>query len=157
MTIAPDRFKAALRKFATGITVVTCGGDDGPHGMTASAFASLSLDPPLILVNLARTSHTLSLIRDRGSFAVNILRGDQEEVSRAFARRGTKSFDGLIARTGIDGAPLLAGAIAWLECRTDRIVDAGDHVIVLGEVMECDAHEGPPLLYFEQTYSSPSE
>ena len=154
MTVEPESFRRALRRFATGVTVVTVDHDGELHGMTASSFASVSLDPPLVLVCLDKASRTRALILEKGTFAINVLADDQEEVSRSFSRRGTKPFDELAHRSGRSGDPLLDGAIAWLECRLDQMVEAGDHDIFVGEVLASDDNEGAPLLYYDQTYRS---
>lgn len=154
MPVEPESFRRALRRFATGVTVVTVDHDGELHGMTASSFASVSLDPPLILVCLDKTSRTRALILEKGSFAVNVLADDQEGVSRSFSRRGTKPFDELEHRSGSMGDPLLEGAIAWIECRLDQMVGAGDHDIFIGEVFACGDRDGTPLLYYDQTYRS---
>ncbi|MDQ3940835.1 MAG: flavin reductase family protein [Actinomycetota bacterium] len=153
MTVDPDEFRHALKKFASGVTVVTVGGDE-LHGMTASSFASVSLAPPLILVCLDKSSRTRSLIMESGSFAVNVLGGDQEEVSRSFAKRGSKPFAMLAHHIGTTGHPLLDESIAWIECNVHQVVEGGDHDIVIGEVIGCDAREGSPLVYFDQEYRS---
>ncbi len=154
MSVEPDVFRRALRKFATGITVVTVSSHGELHGMTASSFASVSLQPPLVLVCLDKTSRTLSLIEDARLFAVNVLSRDQEEISRAFARPGTKPFPDLVHRAGQNGAPLLEGAVATIECTIHEIVDGGDHEIVLGEVTACEVTDRQPLLYYDGAYRS---
>ena len=154
MAVDAESFRSALRRFASGVTVVTVSHDEELHGMTASSFASVSLDPPQILVCLDKASRTRALILEKGSFAVNILSDDQEEVSRSFSRRGTKPFDRLGHRTGVAGDPLLDGAIAYIECRLDQMVEAGDHDIFVGEVVACEAGPGTPLLYYDQAYRS---
>ena len=154
MAVSPDEFRLALKRFATGVTVVTVAGGSRAHGMTASSFASVSLEPPLVLVCLDKSSTTRSLILEHGTFAVNVLGGDQEHVSRRFAKRGTKPFEELTHSPGVNGDPLLDGAIAWIECEVHQIVEAGDHDIVIGKVIACDARPGAPLVYFEQEYRS---
>lgn len=154
MAVGPDELKAALRKFATGVTIVTVECDGELHGMTANAFASVSLDPPLVLVCLERSTRTHGLVTRAGSFAVNVLSSQQEHVASAFAVHGVKSFDGLGPRRGVVGAPLLAGALAWIECEVAEVFTAGDHDVVLGTVVACDARAGPPLLYFDRAYRS---
>jgi flavin reductase (DIM6/NTAB) family NADH-FMN oxidoreductase RutF len=154
MPVSEDEFKRALRKFASGVTVVTVAADGRLHGMTASSFASVSVNPPLILVCLDKASHTRSLMTEGGSFAVNVLGAGQEEVSRAFAERGVKPFDALGHREGRLGAPLLDGAIAWLECRTTQVVDGGDHDVIIGEVLASELTDGAPLVYYDQGYRS---
>lgn len=154
MPVEPESFRRALRRFATGVTVVTVDHDGELHGMTASSFASVSLEPPLVLVCLDKTSRTRALILEKGSFAINVLAGDQEEVSRSFSRRGTKPFDQLPHHAGTRGDPLLDGAIAWIECRLEEMVPAGDHDIFVGEVLACGDRDGAPLLYYDQAYRS---
>lgn len=150
--VGPEEYKAALRKFGSGITVVTVSSGSELHGMTASAFASVSLDPPLISVCLEKTSHTRALVIETGSFAVNILAATQEDIARSFAHAGPKPFDRLAHRTGADGAPLLEGAIAWIECAVRDVFDGGDHDIVIGEVRSGTTNNGDPLLYYERAY-----
>jgi flavin reductase (DIM6/NTAB) family NADH-FMN oxidoreductase RutF len=152
MAVSPDDFRRALRKFVSGVTIVTVSADDELHGATASSFASVSLDPPLILVCLDKASHTRALLLKRGSFAVNVLGADQAEVARAFSMRGQKPFDRLRFHLGSQGAPLFDDSIAWMECKTERVVEAGDHDIVIGEVTSCDATEEMPLMYYEADY-----
>jgi flavin reductase (DIM6/NTAB) family NADH-FMN oxidoreductase RutF len=154
MAVSPDDFRRALRKFASGVTIVTVSVDGELHGATASSFASVSLDPPLILVCLDKTSHTRELLLKEGSFAVNILGADQTEIARAFSLRGPKPFDRIRHHAGSQGAPLFDDSIAWIECKTERVVEAGDHDIVIGEVTSCDATDRMPLLYYEADYRS---
>jgi flavin reductase len=154
MAVSPDDFRRALRKFASGVTIVTVSVDGELHGATASSFASVSLAPPLVLVCLDKTSHTRELLLKRGSFAVNVLGTDQAEVARAFSLRGQKPFDRLRHHMGSEGAPLFDDSIAWIECKTERVVEAGDHDIVIGEVTSCDATDRMPLLYYEADYRS---
>lgn len=152
MTVSPDEFKTALGRFASGVTVVTVGDNDTLHGMTASSFASVSLEPPRILVCLDKSSRTRSLLSD--SFAVNVLSAEQEQVSRSFAHAGDKPFSELGYEIGASGAPLIHGSLAWLECATSSIVDGGDHDIVIGDVTRCSHADGSPLVYFRRGYHS---
>jgi flavin reductase (DIM6/NTAB) family NADH-FMN oxidoreductase RutF len=154
MAVSPDAFRSALRRFASGVTIVTVAAGDELHGMTASSFASVSLTPPLILVCLDKTSRTLTLVAETGAFAVNVLRSDQQETSRAFSRPGLKPFASIPHRPGANGAPLLDGAIAHLECTTYRVFEAGDHEVVLGEVTATSAPGGEPLVYYDGAYRS---
>lgn len=154
MAVSPDAFRSALRKFASGVTIVTVAAGAELHGMTASSFASVSLSPPLILVCLDKSSRTRSLVAQTGSFAVNVLRSDQQEASRAFALPGTKPFATIAHRLGDNGAPVLEDAIAVLECSTYRVFEAGDHEVVLGEVTAAAAGGGDPLLYYDGAYRS---
>lgn len=150
--IDPDDFREALSRFASGVTVVTVAGEGTLHGMTASSFASVSLDPPRVVVCLDKSSRTRALLSD--TFAINILRADQEDVSRAFAGAGEKPFGRLSHGFGVSGAPLLDGCIAWIECETSSIVDGGDHDMIVGNVIACRAEQGQPLLYFDRAYRS---
>lgn len=150
MPVDPDSFKTALGRFATGITVVTVDADGTKHGMTASSFASVSLDPPRVLVCLDKSSRTRALLAD--TFAINILSSEQEGISRAFAHAGDKPFDEIGHEVGSSGAPLIHGALAWIECATSSIVDGGDHDIIVGDVIGCRAGDGQPLIYFSRGY-----
>jgi flavin reductase (DIM6/NTAB) family NADH-FMN oxidoreductase RutF len=152
VAVSSDDFRAALRRFATGVTVVTVAAPDGPHGMTASSFASVSLDPPLVLVCLGRSSRTRHLLSETNFFVVNVLAAHQEHISRAFARQGVKPFDKLPHRLTQDGAPVLDGVIAWMECSVEQIVQAGDHDVVVGRVARSSATDEEPLVYFDQRY-----
>lgn len=154
MAVSPDAFRNALRKFASGVTIVTVAAGDELHGMTASSFASVSLVPPLVLVGLDKTSRTLSLVSETGRFAVNILRSDQEGASRAFSQPGVKPFATIAHRRGTNGAPILGDAIAALECSTYRVFEAGDHQVVLGEVTASEVPGGDPLVYYDGAYRS---
>lgn len=154
MAVSPDAFRSALRRFASGVTIVTVAAEDGLHGMTASSFASVSLVPPLVLVCLDKTSRTLTLVAETGAFAVNVLRSDQQDASRAFSRPGQKPFASIPHRAGANGAPLLDEAIAHLECTTYRVFEAGDHEVVLGEVTATAASAGEPLVYYDGAYRS---
>lgn len=153
MVVDAETFRETLKRFASGVTVVTVGAEEHLHGMTASSFASVSTDPPLVLVSLSRASRTHSLVTSKGSFAVSILSAEQEGLARAFAQQGVKPFDALQHHPGeVDGHPLLEGAIGWLECRVAKVIEGGDHDILLGEVLACDSTDGTPLLYYDRTY-----
>lgn len=149
-------YKETLRRFASGITIVTVGAGTDLHGMTASSFASASLDPPLIVVCLDKASRTLELLRETRAFAVNMLAEGQEDLARAFSSRGPKPLAESSSRKTGSGSPLLDGSLAWLDCTVHEIVDAGDHEIVLGRVTATELGEGRPLLYYEGSYRSPA-
>lgn len=150
--IAPG-LRETMRQFATGITVLTTGGDS-IHGMTANAFSSVSLDPPLVLCCVAHTASMHSAITTARHFAVSILGSDQEHLARYFTNkqrpRGRAEFDSVRWYPGTHtGAPLLADSLAWLECRVVRDYDGGDHTIFVGEVLGADvASDRDPLLFF---------
>lgn len=154
MVVGPEQYREALRKFASGITIVTVAHGGELHGMTASSFASVSLSPPLVLVCLEKSSKTRSLVLEAGHFAANILGDHQESVARSFSESGPKPFGDLKHRPGQQGAPLLDGAIAWIECSVWRVMEAGDHDVVVGEVEACDTRPGAPLVYFDRDYRS---
>jgi flavin reductase (DIM6/NTAB) family NADH-FMN oxidoreductase RutF len=131
------------------VTVVTTGGPAGDYGVTANSFTSVSLEPPLVLVCLRRRSPGRGLIAANGAFAVNVLTCDQEDLGRRFASkdRGSAMFEGVEHQRGPTGAPILAGA-SHLECRLAGIHAAGDHVIVVGQVLALAVDPGAtPLLF----------
>lgn len=152
MTVAPQAFRDTLKLFASGITIVTATLDGNRFGMTCTSFASVSLEPPLVIVCLEHDSHTLAAVSGAKRFAVSILGGEHEEVARSFARPGDKPFDQFPNRPGPNGAPLIENSIGWLACEVESNVVSGDHNIVVGRVEDCAAAEGPPLLYFNRDY-----
>jgi 3-hydroxy-9,10-secoandrosta-1,3,5(10)-triene-9,17-dione monooxygenase reductase component len=154
----PARFRTVLGHFATGVTVVTGGGDSGPHGVAANSFTSVSLDPPLVLVCMAHSSTTWPRIRETSAFAVNFLGEDQEELGRRFGTPGGDRFSGLRWDVGVTGAPVLADSLAFVECRMEAEYEAGDHVIVVGRVVDLGVlREGRPLLFWRGGYGSLAE
>ena len=151
--IDPDTFRSVLGRFASGITVVTTLGPDGADiGMTVSAFCSLSLDPPLVLICIDRQASAFAALEAAEHFAINILSSDQEAISRRFASDDDR-FSGLGYRRGVTGAALLDDALAYLECRHHARHDGGDHVIFVGEVEAASAQRGHPLLYYRGGYA----
>ena len=148
-------FKEAMGRFASGVTVVTVHTEDGDYGMTASAFCSLSLSPPLVLVcvNKGNTTHARLLAAD--GFAINILGAGQVAASNQYAGYGTQPqsdfTDHGAARGLVSGAPLLDGALAWLDCTRHAVHDGGDHSIFVGAVQGVMLHgareDAQPLLY----------
>ncbi len=154
MAISPDDFKAALGRWATGVTIVTARSGDHLHGMTVSAFTEVSLDPPLVVVCADKSSNTLPLIEEGRVFAVNVLARDQEALSNKFASKKDEwqRFDGLEYDEGSTGAPLLRGTVANLDCRVVHAHDYGDHVVYVGEVQEVRISARKPLLYFGGGY-----
>jgi flavin reductase (DIM6/NTAB) family NADH-FMN oxidoreductase RutF len=149
---ASEDFRGALAAFATGVTIVTTRGEEHPYGMTANAFSSVSLDPPLVLVCVKAFSEGGDLIRENGVFAVNILAAEQEPLSRYFASkdraRGRDAFGDIAHRTAASGSPVLDGAVGYLDCALHASHEAGDHVIFIGEVLALGfSHEVAPLLF----------
>lgn len=154
MGISPDEFRHVLSHFASGVTVVTTWDADGsPTGLTASAFTSVSLEPPLILICVDHKAQSYPALRANGRFAVNILAAEHEAVSRRFAVTSADKFDAVAYRPGPLGLPLLPEALAHLECRTVHVYPGGDHTIFVGEVEGARAREGEPLLYFRGDYT----
>lgn len=151
-------FRSAMSAFPTGVTVVTVGTrDGGRYGMTVNAFSSVSLDPPLVLICLTRAGRGHDLVRDAGVFSVNVLAEDQQDLSRWFADRNrpmdARMFAGIAVRPGSTGCPILAEAAASFDCRVHRLVDAGDHVIVLGQVLALRHRpERSPLVFHAGGY-----
>jgi flavin reductase (DIM6/NTAB) family NADH-FMN oxidoreductase RutF len=152
MAFNSKRQRQIMGQFATGVTVVTTGGAAGVHGMTANAVASLSLDPPLVLVAVDKRAQLLDYLKANRCFAVNILCLDQEELSRRFAMPGPKDFSDLITRSAVTAAPILDGCVAFLDCTVVDILPGGDHEIFIGEIVDGEHHGGPPLLYHAGSY-----
>ncbi len=152
-TLAAHRLRRVLGRFPTGVALVTAATPDGPTGMAVNSFTSVSLDPPLVSFCAARSSSTWPRIEASGAFAVNVLAEHHSEVSRRFARKGTDRFAGVGHRPGATGAPVLDGVAAHLDCELHAVHDAGDHVIVLGRVVDLDADEGiRPLVFHGGDY-----
>ena len=146
-------FRQCLGKFATGVTVVTCCNADGqPCGITANSFSSVSLEPPLVLWNIAKVSNSLQAYLDASHFAINVLSADQESVSAHFAKSDHTLFDGIDFDLSDAGAPILPGTMAVFECRTHEIHDCGDHHIIIGEVTSFRSEDREPLLFFSGGY-----
>ncbi len=152
--IDADLFRAVLGRFASGITVVTTTDANGtPHGMTVSAFSSLSLDPPLILVCVSNEATMAPVLAATESFVVNVLSATQEAVSRRFAGKVDDRFAGVGYHDGKLGDPVLEDVLASMQCRIVARHPAGDHVILVGEVVDAAAFEGKPLLYYRGGYA----
>jgi flavin reductase len=150
-------FREAVGAFATGVTVVTTRGEEHDYGMTANAFSSVSLDPPLVLVCVMANSEGSEHIERNLCFAVNVLHAEQEPLSRYFASqdrpRGRDAFRDVPHRTASSGSPILEGAVAYLDCRVHIDHEAGDHRIFIGEVLELGFEPaGAPLLFHGGQY-----
>jgi len=154
LPVPPDQFREALGRWASGVTIVTAAAGDRIHGMTVSAFTSVSLDPPLVLVCADKTSNTLEVIEAGRCFAVHVLRAGQEALSNRFASKKDehRRFEGLEWSRGATGAPLLSGVLATLDCQVVAAHDAGDHVIYVGGVESAEIGEGTPLVYYHAGY-----
>ncbi len=149
-----ERFRQALRCWASGVTVVTAKAGDVMHGMTVSAFNSVSADPPLVLVCANRASRTHGVIRAAGKFNVNILSHGQEALSGHFASSKTESsrFEGIAHRIGAHGSPILDGSLVTLECAIESAHDEGSHTIYIGRVLACHLLDTEPLVYYQGAY-----
>jgi flavin reductase ActVB len=153
MPVTPDDFRAALSRFPSGITVVTSRGSAGEfHGITVSAFCSVSLDPPLILVCIEKTTGSHEAINETKVFAVNILGAGQDDLSERFSLPMADKFSGIDLETGSGGVPLLPEALVVLECGLRSAYDGGDHTIFVGEVEDVAIRDGKPLVYFHGLY-----
>lgn len=145
----PARFRQVLGHFCTGVVIIAGHHDGAPVGLTVQSFTSLSLDPPLVAFAVGRGSSTWPKLRDAGSFSANILAEDQEALCRAFATSGVDKFEGVGWRPGITKSPLIDDVLAYVECRIDVEHDAGDHVLVIGHVLDLGiVREGKPLLFY---------
>lgn len=150
-------FRSTVGAFATGVTVVTTRGEEHAYGMTANAFSSVSLDPPLVLVCVISPSEGCEHIQRNRCFAVNVLGIDQEPISRYFASRerprGRDAFREVPHRVAASGSPILEGAIGYLDCRLHVEHDAGDHQIFIGEVLDLGFDpSGEPLVFHGGQY-----
>jgi flavin reductase (DIM6/NTAB) family NADH-FMN oxidoreductase RutF len=153
--LVPDdkQFRSVLGHFATGVTIITAMDHGEPVGMAANSFTSLSLDPPLILFCVGHTSSTWPRIEAAGTFAVNILGEEHEELSNLFAKKGADRFAATPWRVGVSGAPVLEEAIAYLDCNFEAEYPGGDHKIIVGRVLDLDMREGArPLLFYRGGY-----
>ncbi|WP_342431445.1 flavin reductase family protein [Neobacillus sp. FSL H8-0543] len=151
-----DRFfRNAMGKFATGITVVTTEVNSEPHGMTANAFVSVSLTPKLVLVSIDKRAKILSKIQDSKKFAISFLSADQEAESMRFAGQLKEDIPYSFDRFG--ELPVIKGALANMSCNLYNEVEAGDHILFIGEVTDLQVNEGDPLLYFGGKYRTLTE
>lgn len=155
MGIGAEEFRHVLSHFASGVTVVTTWDEEArPIGLTVSAFASVSLEPPLVLVCVDHKAQCFPALRASGRFAVNVLAAEHEAVSKRFAVSQPEKFEVVAYRPGPLGLPLLPEALAHLECRTVHAHPGGDHTIFVGEVESARARPGEPLLYFRGAYAT---
>ncbi len=152
----PRAFRDALGHFATGVTIVTTRDAEGePVGVTVNSFASVSLEPPLVLWSLAKKSWSLPAFQQAGHYAVHVLASDQQALSDRFARASTDKFGGLDVVEGEGGAPLLAGCAAVFECSVEHRYEGGDHLILVGRVLNFSSAEQAPLLFHRGRYAVP--
>jgi flavin reductase (DIM6/NTAB) family NADH-FMN oxidoreductase RutF len=154
MPIDAAQFRAALALRAGGVAIVTARAGERVHGMTVTDFAGVSLEPPLVLVCADKESNTLPVIESGRNFAVNLLASEQQALSNRFASKEHEwtRFEGLACEDGATGAPFIPGALVSLACRVVAPHDAGDHVIVVGQVEEARCADAAPLVYFGGRY-----
>lgn len=154
MPVDKDEFRTALGRFASGVTVVTTRDkEEQPRGLTVSAFTSLSLEPPLILICIGKSIALHQVLVEADGFVVNVLSDKQEAISRRFASREPDKFAGVAYREGIENVPVLDDVLVALECRKVNALDGGDHTILVGEVEATHVGEGKPLIYFRGGYA----
>ena len=151
--VTPERLRHVMRHFPTGVAVVSAVSEEGPLGLAVGSFVSVSLEPPLVGFFVGRTSTTWPRIEPLGRFCVNVLGEDDEDISRAFAASGGDKFGGVAWRESPHGSPILDGALAWFDCATHEVSEAGDHLFVLADVLEASAQSGGrPLIFCHGVY-----
>jgi len=148
-------FRDAAARFASGVTVAAAAHRGMHHAITATAFASLSLEPPMVLLALDRAGQLIGLVRDSGHVGLSVLSAEQETIGRRASTRG-RALQPLVdeapTTTAVTGAPLLLGALAWFDCEVESISEHGDHAIIVGRVVAAASTDGEPLLYFARRY-----
>ncbi|GIP49095.1 monooxygenase [Paenibacillus sp. J53TS2] len=154
----PMVWRNTMGQFATGVTVITTLDQEGnPLGMTANAFTSLSLDPPMVLICVDRHSATLTELAATGKYCVNILEKSQESISRQFAKKGgNEKFLGIAYHAGETGLPVLEGCLTSVECVVEDVLEGGDHLVLLGRGLHIHTPEGAaePLLFYRGKYAA---
>ena len=154
MSFDPKEFRRCLGNFATGVTVITAKSADGTQvGVTANSFNSVSLDPPLILWSIIKTSSSYAVFENSDHFAVNILAADQIDLSNNFAKPSDNKFANVETQSGVGGAPLLQNTAANFQCEKYQVVDGGDHWIMIGKVVAFENLGRAPLLYVQGSYA----
>ena len=151
--VDPEAFRDALASVCTPVSVVTSHRDGHPHGTTVSAFCSLSLEPPMVLVSLDRSSDLLAIVTESRVFGINVLNEGQKDLALNFARKGPDKFDGVewdLHR----GVPRLAGTATWLVCKLEQLHEGGDHLIAVGLVEHAESAPGNPLLYRHREFGT---
>lgn len=155
MSVNAEMQRAIMRTWATGVTIVTTHHNGHDHGLTVSAFSSVSVEPPQVLVVIAKSSRTLEPLQASGIFAVNVLTHEQLPISNRFASRDTDAadrFERLDVLRSVTGAPIIKGCLAYLDCRVTGTLDADNNVIFLGQVVAGEVFGGQPLLYWDRNY-----
>jgi flavin reductase (DIM6/NTAB) family NADH-FMN oxidoreductase RutF len=151
--VIAQEFRAVMRRFPTGVTIITTVLEGKPKGFTANAFASVSAEPPMVLVCVNRQARTHPLISQAGRFCVNVLSLDQQALAERFASKSVEDpFADVDVRFATTGSPVLGGTLAYLDCELAEEHSAGTHTIFLGTVLACGASDGAPLGYFNAAY-----
>lgn len=150
-----DDFREVMAAVCTPVSVVTAMDGSRPHGTTVSAFASLSMNPPMVMVALDRTSQLLTLVGETSRFGLNVLGSMQTDLAMRFAGKGEAKFGG-VSWSASSGVPRLSGAPGWLACTVDRLIDGGDHAIALGLIIEADSRAVAPLTYHSRRFGTHS-
>jgi flavin reductase (DIM6/NTAB) family NADH-FMN oxidoreductase RutF len=151
--VNPEAFRDALASVCTPVSVVTSHRHGHPHGTTVSAFCSLSLQPPMVLVSLDRRSDLLAIVTESRVFGINVLNDDQKDLAINFARKGQDKFEG-IAWDLDRGVPRISGAATWLVCKLEQLHEGGDHLIAVGLVEHAESGPGNPLLYRRREFGT---
>src|SRR5262249_50745222 len=157
MPVSADQFRNGLRRWASGVSVVTTKSEAGIRGITVSSFCSLSLEPPLVLVCISRTAVSHRTIQEQGCFGVNLLRAGQKRLAELAAGKlgeAGSSLPGAAWRTEVTGAPILEDSLGWLDCALIGLPEGGDHTIYIGRVEAAGGGTGAPLLWFLSDYHS---
>jgi flavin reductase (DIM6/NTAB) family NADH-FMN oxidoreductase RutF len=151
--VSTDTFKAAMRRFATGVTIVTTRTGETIHGFTVNAFASVTADPPTVLICVNKTARAHPIIAESGGFAVNILGLEHQHVAETFmTAEPHERFNAIAHRNGPSGSPILDGMLAYVDCSVEQEITSGTHTIFIGRVLESGEREGEPLGYFDRAY-----
>jgi flavin reductase (DIM6/NTAB) family NADH-FMN oxidoreductase RutF len=154
LSVTPDEFRSVLGRFPSGVTIVTTkNGNGADEGMTVSAFCSLSLNPPLVLICIEKNASAYQALTASSGFVVNILAASQEQIARRFAIVDIDRFEGVGYSRSQDGFAILDDVLGVIECATFAMHDAGDHTIIVGEVEAARAQSGTPLLYYRGGYA----
>jgi flavin reductase (DIM6/NTAB) family NADH-FMN oxidoreductase RutF len=160
LPVSVDQFKSAMRRWASGVSILTTRREGGIMGITVSSFCSLSLSPPLVLAGIDKKARSHQLIEKHGAFAINVLKAGQERLSELAAGHTGEHgnwLEGLPYRKASTGAPILNDCLAWFDCSLEVAHDGGDHTIFVGRVEAAGHTEGRPLLYFEGDYHRVAE
>jgi flavin reductase (DIM6/NTAB) family NADH-FMN oxidoreductase RutF len=146
-------FRKTCGRFVTGIAVATVSGNDGqPYGLTVNSFTSVSCCPPLVLICVDYRCNILPHFRSSSYYGINVLNDTQRDLSVRFSQRELDRFGGIAWQRGETGVPLLGGALACFECAVAQTIEAGDHAILIGEVVSAEYRDGEPLLYYAGAY-----